>query len=112
MDAVLARGLMHRYGDGERAQTVLHGLDLAIPAGEVVLLTGPSGSGKTTLLTLIGGLRAVQQGSCRVLGIELAGADEAVRVQLRQRIGFIFQHHNLLGFLTARQNVAMALELA
>ena len=46
-----------------------------------------------------------------MLGLELAGAGESVRVALRRRIGFIFQNHNLLGFLTARQNVAMALEL-
>ena len=76
-----------------------------------MLLTGPSGSGKTTLLTLIGALRAMQEGSCRVLGQELLGASEAQRVALRRRIGFIFQQHNLLGFLTAQQNVAMAMEL-
>jgi putative ABC transport system ATP-binding protein len=111
MDAVRINGLRHRFGDGETAKPVLHGLDLRVVAGEVVLLTGPSGSGKTTLLTLIGGLRAVQEGSCVVLGTELAGADEAARVAVRRRVGFIFQHHNLLGFLTAQQNVAMALEL-
>ena len=76
-----------------------------------MLLTGPSGSGKTTLLTLIGALRAMQTGSAVVLGQELAGASEGERVALRRRIGFIFQQHNLLGFLSARQNVAMALEL-
>jgi putative ABC transport system ATP-binding protein len=76
-----------------------------------VLLTGPSGSGKTTLLTLIGALRAMQSGSCVVLGQELQGARERDLVLLRRRIGFIFQSHNLLGFLTARQNVAMPLEL-
>ena len=111
MRAVDASGLTHRFGDGEAAKTVLYALDLAVDAGEVVLLTGPSGSGKTTLLTLIGGLRAVQEGSCLVLGTELAEADEASRVALRRRIGFIFQNHNLLGFLTAAQNVAMALEV-
>lgn len=111
MEAVLIRGLGHRYGTGPTALTVLHDLDLTVDAGEVVLLTGPSGSGKTTLLTLIGGLRAVQTGSCRVLGSELAGADERARVALRRRVGFIFQNHNLLGFLSARENVAMALEL-
>jgi putative ABC transport system ATP-binding protein len=73
-------------------------------------LTGPSGSGKTTLLTLVGGLRAVQQGSCVVLGEQLQGASEQQRIALRRRIGFVFQEHNLLGFLTAAQNVAMSLE--
>ncbi len=109
--AIDVRGLTHRFGDGDLAKPVLEDLTLAVAPGEIVLLTGPSGSGKTTLLTLVGALRAVQEGSCRVLGTELAGATEAERVALRRRIGFIFQHHNLLGFLTARQNVAMALEL-
>ena len=53
----------------------------------------------------------MQQGSCVVLGQELLGASETARVALRRRIGFIFQSHNLLGFLTASQNVAMSLEL-
>ena len=99
------------YGEGELRRTVLRDVALRIEAGEIVLLTGPSGSGKTTLLTLIGALRAMQQGQARILGQELAAAREAERVALRSRIGFIFQSHNLLGFLTARQNVAMALEL-
>ena len=90
---------------------VLRGIDLEVTRGEVVCIIGPSGSGKTTLLTLIGALRAMQEGSCQVLGQELFGASERARVSLRQRIGFIFQNHNLLGALTARQNVAMALEV-
>ena len=108
---VLVRGLSYAYGEGELRRPVLREVDLEIAAGEIVLLTGPSGSGKTTLITLIGALRAMQQGSCRVLGQELMGASEEARVMLRRRVGFIFQNHNLLGFLTARQNVAMALEL-
>ena len=99
------------FGDGALRRPVLRELDLIVAAGEIVLLTGPSGSGKTTLLTLIGALRAMQQGSCVVLGQELLGASETARVALRRRIGFIFQSHNLLGFLTASQNVAMSLEL-
>jgi putative ABC transport system ATP-binding protein len=105
------RGLSYAYGEGELRRPVLRDIDLSIHPGEIVLLTGPSGSGKTTLLTLIGALRAMQEGSCRVLGQELMGTGEAQRVALRRRIGFIFQQHNLLGFLTAQQNVAMAIEL-
>lgn len=99
------------YGEGELRRLVLRDVDLLVEAGEIVLLTGPSGSGKTTLLTLIGALRGMQEGSAVVLGQQLLGARESERVRLRSRIGFIFQNHNLLGFLTARQNVAMALEL-
>ncbi len=105
------KGITFAYGAGELRRAVLRDVDLTVAPGEIVLLTGPSGSGKTTLLTLIGALRAMQDGSARVLGQELAGAAEAERVRLRRRIGFIFQNHNLLGFLTARQNVAMAMEL-
>ena len=104
-------GVCYAYGSGELARPVLRDVRLSVRPGEIVLLTGPSGSGKTTLLTLIGALRAMQAGRCTVLGQELMGANEAARVALRRRIGFIFQNHNLLGFLTARQNVAMALEL-
>ena len=108
---VQVRDLSHAFGEGTLRRPVLRALNLSVAPGEIVLLTGPSGSGKTTLLTLIGALRAMQQGSCVVLGQELLGATEAQRVALRRRIGFIFQSHNLLGFLTAGQNVAMALEL-
>jgi len=111
MAPVELAGLSFAYGEGELRRTVLRDVDLRVEAGEIVLLTGPSGSGKTTLLTLIGALRAMQEGSIRVLGQQLSGARESQRVALRRRIGFIFQSHNLLGFLTARQNVAMSLEL-
>lgn len=74
-------------------------------------MTGPSGSGKTTLLSLIGGLRSVQEGSLKFLGEELSGVSQNKLVQMRRNIGYIFQSHNLLRFLTAKQNVQMALEL-
>ena len=109
MGPITLSGVSYTYEKGDRP--VLRDVDLTIAEGEIVLLTGPSGSGKTTLLTLVGALRAMQSGSCTVLGQQLMGATESQRVSLRRRIGFIFQQHNLLGFLTARQNVAMALEL-
>ena len=111
-EPIRIEALNYAYGEGELRRPVLRDVALQVGVGEVLLLTGPSGSGKTTLLTLIGALRAIQEGSCEVLGQELFGASERARVSLRQRIGFIFQNHNLLGALTARQNVAMALEVA
>ena len=69
--AVIARNLFHAYGDGLRRKTILHDVNIDVKPGELTLITGPSGSGKTTLLTLIGALRAVQEGSLRVAGEEL-----------------------------------------
>jgi putative ABC transport system ATP-binding protein len=84
---------------------------LTIHRGEIVILAGPSGSGKTTILTLISGLRTLQEGSIQLFGHELFGASPELLVQLRRRIGFIFQAHNILSFLTARQNVEVSFEL-
>ncbi len=109
--AITAQGLSHWYGQGEARRQVLQGVDLTISRGEVVLLTGPSGCGKTTLLTLVGALRQVQQGSVRLFGHELRDADRRQRQRLRQRIGMIFQGHNLLRCLTAEQNVQMGSDL-
>ncbi|MBV8883704.1 MAG: DevA family ABC transporter ATP-binding protein [Chroococcidiopsidaceae cyanobacterium CP_BM_RX_35] len=103
--------LKHFFGQGVLQKQVLFNIDLDISAGEIVIMTGPSGSGKTTLLTLIGGLRSVQNGSLRVFGQELCGASKYEMIQVRRHIGYIFQAHNLLRFLTALQNVQMSMEL-
>ena len=109
--AISVRGLSHVYGSGETQLKVLHDLHLEVRRGEVVILMGPSGSGKTTLLTLMGCLRTVQEGSVELLGQELYGADEQLLREMRRRLGFIFQAHNLHGSLTALQNVRMGLEV-
>lgn len=105
------RNLNHAYGKKSLRKQVLFNIDLSIDRGEIVILTGPSGSGKTTLLSLIGGLRSVQAGSLITLGKELKGASEKQLVRVRRNIGYIFQGHNLLPFMTARQNVQMSVEL-
>lgn len=105
------QNLVHSFGTGSTAVQVLHDVDLAIHPGEVVVLMGPSGSGKTTLLTLVGCLRSVQAGSVRLLGQELNGASETTLMQMRRRLGFIFQAHNLHSSLSAMQNVRMGLEV-
>lgn len=105
------RNLNHSFGKGELRKQTLFDINLKILPGEIVIMEGQSGSGKTTLLTLIGGLRAVQSGSVRILGCELLGSSEKKVRLIRRQIGYIFQSHNLLRFLTARQNVSMSLEL-
>ncbi len=104
------RSLNHFLGHSQLRRQVLYNINLEIQSKEIVILTGPSGAGKTTLLTLIGGLRSIQNGSLKLLGQELHGASSQQLVRIRREIGYIFQSHNLLGFLTARQNVQMALE--
>ena len=108
---VEARGLNHWFGTGEARKQALFDIDLALPRGSLTVLMGPSGSGKTTVLTLIGCLRAVQDGSVRLLGHELNGAGEAELTALRRRLGFIFQSHNLHESMTARQNVIMGVQV-
>ena len=108
---IAIKNLNHYYGKGALRKQILFDINLEIYSGEIVIMTGPSGSGKTTLLSLIGGLRSVQQGSLKFLGEELVGVSQNKLVQMRRNIGYIFQAHNLLGFLTAKQNVQMAVEL-
>jgi putative ABC transport system ATP-binding protein len=99
------------FGQGNLRKQILFDVNLEIKRGEIVLMTGPSGGGKTTLLTLIGALRAVQEGSLNVMNKELSGAGEKEMVEVRKHIGYIFQAHNLLKSITAKQNVMMSLEL-
>ncbi len=103
--------LNHYFGKGELRKQILFDINLTLTKGEVVILKGPSGSGKTTLLTLMGGLRIPQMGSLKVLEQELVGAKKHSFVKIRRNIGYIFQAHNLLECLTARENVQMSLEL-
>jgi len=103
--------LSHDFGHGQLRKQVLFEINLAINAGEIVIMTGPSGSGKTTLLTLVGGLRSAQSGSLQVLGQELCGASANDLTVARRQNGYIFQAHNLHSSLTALQNIKMGLEL-
>jgi putative ABC transport system ATP-binding protein len=89
---------------------VLDGLNLAVSAGEIVLLQGPSGSGKTTLLQITGCLLRADAGEVELAGKELNAASDAERTATRQKhLGFAFQHFHLLDALTARENVALGL---
>lgn len=109
--SIRATDLRHFFGSGELRKQVLFENNLTVFPGEIIIMTGPSGSGKTTLLTLIGALRAVQEGKLSVLGQDLHGASRSQLVNFRRQVGFIFQAHNLFDSLTATQNVRMSLEL-
>lgn len=105
------RNMNHWFGTGEARKQVLFDINLALPRGSFTVLMGPSGSGKTTVLTLLGCLRSVQHGTVKLMGHELHGASEAELTRLRQRLGFIFQSHNLHESLTAMQNVVMGVQV-
>jgi putative ABC transport system ATP-binding protein len=108
---ISVRNLNHYFGQGALQKQALFDINLDVFQGEIVIMTGPSGSGKTTLLTMMGGLRSAQEGSLKILGQEMRGASKYQLTQVRRQIGYIFQAHNLLTFLTAQQNVRMSLEL-
>ncbi|ARV61088.1 ABC transporter [Nostocales cyanobacterium HT-58-2] len=108
---ISARNLNHYFGGGALRKQVLFDINLDIYSGDIVIMTGPSGSGKTTLLTLMGGLRSAQEGSLKILEQEMCGANKKQLRDIRRQIGYIFQAHNLMTFLTARENVRMSLEL-
>ncbi len=107
------RGLEKTYGQGGAGVRALHGVDLDLFAGELVVLLGASGSGKSTLLNLLGGLDLPTAGSLVYRGWDLARADEAGLTRYRRDVvGFVFQFYNLIPSLTARENVALITEIS
>jgi putative ABC transport system ATP-binding protein len=111
------RGVSYYFGTGEARSRVLADNNLEVMPGELVILSGKSGSGKTTLLTLLGGLRKLQEGDVEIWDAgragyrALRGLGEKALVDVRKKIGFIFQRHNLFESLTAVQNVRMSRQL-
>ncbi len=108
-----ARGLKKVYRMGEVDVVALRGVDLDIEEGELVVVLGPSGSGKSTLLNVLGGLDAPTAGQVRWRDHDLSRADDRLLTRYRRdHVGFVFQFYNLVPSLTARENVALAAEIA
>ena len=112
---VQLKAISKHFGQGETRVDALREVSLEVYPGEVVALLGPSGSGKTTLLNVIGCILEPTSGFVRLDG-EIVYDQRWLRSDLRRlrldKIGFIFQFHNLLPFLDATDNVALVLELA
>jgi putative ABC transport system ATP-binding protein len=102
------------YVSGDAVVRALDGVSLDVMPGEVIGIMGPSGSGKSTMLLISGLLEPPTLGSVSIAGQEVSGPDtdlDRLRDFRRRNIGFVFQKANLLPFLTAVENVAIALEI-
>jgi len=105
--------LTREYRVGHNTITALGGVDITIQKGEFVAIMGPSGCGKSTLLNLIGGLDQPSAGQVLLEGQDLAGfSEEELAALRRQKMGFIFQRHDLFPILTARENIEFPMLLA
>jgi putative ABC transport system ATP-binding protein len=105
--------LTKRLPSGDRLLTILDAVDLAVAPGEFVAILGPSGSGKSTLLGIAAGLDRPTSGEVRIDGAPIQDMSEDGLARLRRRkIGFVFQSFQLLGNLTALENVLLPLDLA
>ena len=106
------RALTKTYGRAGSTLTVLRDVDLSLARGDTLAIVGPSGSGKTTLLGLCAGLDRPSSGTVALAGHDLGPLDEDARARVRNdHVGFIFQNFQLLGTLTALENVLVPLEL-
>lgn len=112
--AVETQGLTKIYGTGNTEVIAMRDVNLSVRRGEVVALLGPSGSGKSTLLTAVGLINLPTSGKVMINGVlVLDGPDAFLNLTTfrRNHIGFVFQKSNLIPFLSARENVQVALEL-
>jgi putative ABC transport system ATP-binding protein len=109
---IRARGVDKVVPTAEGQLIILDGIDLEINAGESVAVVGASGSGKTTLLGILAGLDLPTRGTVTLVGRELTSLDEEQRARVRgEEVGFVFQTFQLLGSLTALENVMLPAEL-
>jgi putative ABC transport system ATP-binding protein len=109
---VKTEGIAKIVPTAEGQLTILEGIDLEINAGESVAVVGASGSGKTTLLGILAGLDMPSSGSAWLGGVEITALDEEKRAKVRgEQVGFVFQTFQLLGSLTALENVMLPGEL-
>ncbi|MDQ5896913.1 MAG: hypothetical protein RLZZ592_2232 [Pseudomonadota bacterium] len=105
-------GVSKRVSDATGELTILHEIDLSLRRQESVAIVGASGSGKSTLLSILAGLDMPSSGTVRLDGVDLFSLDEDARAAVRgTRVGFVFQSFQLMGHLTALENVMLPLEL-
>lgn len=97
------------YRTGEVEINALHDVNFEIEKGELVVIVGPSGAGKTTLLNILGGMDTLSTGKVLLDGREISGLNKKQLTEYRRHdVGFVFQFYNLIGNLTALENVELA----
>jgi putative ABC transport system ATP-binding protein len=110
---VEACDVVKTFDTGRVLVQALRGVDLRIKRGEMLSIMGPSGCGKTTLLNCLSGLDKITSGDVLIEGVSLASMSDRERTRYRaRRMGFVFQFYNLLGVLSAVENVEMPLLLS
>jgi putative ABC transport system ATP-binding protein len=110
---IQAENVAKIYRVGKVDVPALRGVSLEIQTGEFVSIVGPSGSGKSTLFYILGGLTGPTSGRVLIEGADFSRISDAERTRLRRRrIGFVFQKFNLLPTLSARNNIAIAGDIA
>ena len=112
--AIETRGLTKVYGSGNTEVVAMRDATMAVRRGEVIALLGPSGAGKSTFLTAVGLINPPTSGQIYISGVlVLDGPIPWVNLRSfrRKQIGYVFQKSNLIPFLSARENVQIALEL-
>ena len=111
--AISARNLTLTLGSNDAPVTILRGIDLDVPQGQVVALLGPSGSGKSSLMAVLSGLERASGGSLTVAGADFTSlTEDGLAAARRGRIGIVLQAFHLLPTMTAAENVATPMELA
>ena len=109
---IAVKGVTKKVADSTGSLTILHEISFELRTRESVAIIGASGSGKSTLLSILAGLDTPSEGSVVLAGSDLFALDEDARAELRSRqVGFVFQSFQLLGNLSALENVMLPLEL-
>lgn len=101
------------YKMGEVSIHALHDVSFEVEKGELVVIVGPSGAGKTTLLNILGGMDTLSKGTVLLDGREISGLNKRqLTAYRRNEVGFVFQFYNLIGNLTALENVELANQIS
>ncbi len=110
--AVKCSQIRKSFGTGDLRFEVLHGIDLEVKAGELLMLVGPSGSGKTTLISIIAGILSHDNGHCELFGNNIDAFSDSEKTKFRgENLGFVFQSFNLIPMLSNSENVVIPLLL-